>query len=182
MKKSKKRSLKKGASKRKGSQFERVVAKLLDKYWKVPEHTFWRTPLSGGWHEAGDIASRDRSVWFPFIIECKSYKSFDLVQHLSRPDTIKLFKWWTQVKRDSEKAKQQGRPLNTCIPLLIIKINNVPVLCAFNYTQLPAVNFKNQPFFELVVSGDNICLCTIESFMQLYNRELLEEKLLNATD
>jgi Holliday junction resolvase len=174
--------VKKGSGKRKGSQFERDIARMLDVYWKVPKNTFWRTPNSGGWHEAGDVYARDSSVKFPFIVECKNYKSFDLLQYLSRPETTKIYKWWNQVLRDSINAVTNGRDEILSIPLLIMKINNFPIFVAYNIHNLPnnyskGIKDIDFPFFDLGMPILDLKICLLSDFMEYFTKEIVMEHL-----
>ena len=171
--------MRKGAGKEKGSSFERTVARLFDSYWNVPKNTFWRTPLSGGWHEVGDVAPRDRSIWFPFIIECKSYKTLDLLQLLTRMKTTKLYKWWEQVSKDAEKAKGTQRDPSTCKRLLIIKINYMPILCVYSPEELPfgslTLEDDCRKQFRVFLGNEQIVLCLFSTFQQRFSQEYLDK-------
>ena len=164
--------MKKGSGKRKGSSFERDIARLLDKYWEAPEHTFWRTPNSGGWYEAGDVYSRDKSIWFPFIVECKAYKTLDLLQLLTREKTTKLYIWWSQLVRERKDAIESGRPLNTCKKLLIIKINNFPVLAVYDIKELPTTKEEIKKF-KVAIGNDLLYICLFSDFRKVYPKDYL---------
>ena len=165
--------MKRGAGKRKGSAFERDVARLFDKYWKVPKNTFWRTPNSGGWHEVGDVYSRDKSIWFPFIVECKAYKTLDLLRLLKDPKKTKLYKWWSQVTSDASKANKEGRDSSLCRRLLVIKINNFPILAVFNINEMPIVKELIRSF-KLLINDDSVILCLFSDFQKAFPKEYLE--------
>lgn len=105
-------------SKKKGNSFELVAAKFL-RNWTGED--FQRTPGSGGlrWLEAariaGDVVSPVNSE-FPFVVECKSYKDFELKVNL-RKDS-KIYTFWAQVKADSERAGKE--------PILFCRRNGMP--------------------------------------------------------
>ena len=84
--------MRKGGGKEKGSGFEREVSRLIDVWWEEEKSTFWRTVISGGWVEPGDITPRHRpgkpAIWFPFIIECKCVKKVDVLELLTKKKQI----------------------------------------------------------------------------------------------
>ena len=74
-------------SKIKGDSLERWVAKQLQDRYSDPkaelkDREFQRTPLSGGMKSSypGDILIPD---WWPFTIECKARRSFDIASSLA---------------------------------------------------------------------------------------------------
>lgn len=115
-------------SRRKGSTFERDVAKVLAGWFGCPIR---RTPLSGGWGEAitaGDVVvmppkSDDpnyetkllRFQKWPFSVECKHTKEISLDTFLRNPETSPLGKY---LKQCIAAAKQDNK-----VPLLIAKKN-----------------------------------------------------------
>ena len=121
-------------SKNKGSSFEREVSKLLDDWWKVPSGTFYRSKLSGGSNEPGDITPRlvgnNSSLWWPFAVECKHHKDLKFLQlfeSLKYKDGPLILQWWKQIT-DDVKDMCKWR-------LLIFKGNNTPILIAFTPTE-----------------------------------------------
>lgn len=121
--------MKRGAGKRKGSEFERVVSRLLDVWWNVEEGTFWRSVNSGGWKEPADVSPR-KSVWFPFVVECKFYKTISLLGLFKENSSSHLLrKWWAKLMLDVEKARQQTT--DTKIGLLVFKYNQSPIFVCF---------------------------------------------------
>lgn len=122
------------SGKEKGSSFERWAAAQLDKWWKVPAKTFWRTTNSGGWVEPGDIAPRLRQgatpVIFPFVIECKFYKQINLFNNRQKKPLINI--WWKQVTESQQQAIKASNNTYFPIRLLIMKENNSPCLIAFS--------------------------------------------------
>lgn len=86
-------------SKRKGNTGERAVAKLLSNWWGSE---FTRTPSSGGfatqkfrenWNAIGDVVT---PADFPFVVEVKNVKSWNLSDLLTSKVSI-LTKYWKQV-------------------------------------------------------------------------------------
>ncbi len=123
--------MKKGGGKEKGSSFERFISREFDTWWRVPPGTFWRTTNSGGWIEPGDIAPRLRKgqeeIWWPFVVECKFYKSFDILSTLNRGSSI-FWTWWKQVLREQIDSSKVG--------FLIFKKNYGPIYCAIDNDKL----------------------------------------------
>ena len=168
--------MKKGGGKRKGSAFERKVAGLLDKWWKVPKNTFWRTVNSGGWKQPGDITSKISEdgtlIKFPFIVECKHYNQIDIWKVL-RSNNAKIIDWWKQVTNDQEKVQDKAR-------LLIFRQNNSQILVAFNdlelnklknqYTTFPFVNTIRIDFY-INKLPESIHILPWDVFIQYYLKE-----------
>lgn len=89
---------------------ELMAAKLLGEWWG---HPFRRTPGSGGWAAGGHRASQSfhgdivapPEAHFPFSVEIKSYKSFDI--YLAAYGTPQLFSFWEQCKGDATRVKKR---------------------------------------------------------------------------
>lgn len=160
--------------KAKGSEFERAAAKLLDEYWGVKPHTFWRTPLSGGWNIAGDIAvmnAQDQEgLYFPFVVECKAYKVIDLLQILTRTKTTKLFLWWEQVTRERDDFIEATGQFK--FRLLLIKINNFPVISVFNEAELPQ-GVKDFKYFKFRLNEEIVTMSLFSDFREAYPKNVL---------
>jgi len=170
--------MKKGGGHRKGSSFERKVAKLFDLWWEVPKYTFWRTVLSGGWHQPGDISIRTvngEPIKWPFIVECKHYKTIDFWDVLKSSKNIKLFKWWNQVTIDQRKVS-----VPYPIRLLIVHANNTPIIVIFDEQELkgPVYTGIRVMRFEFMHSRYGLQRLTAlpwEIFSVYYNRNKIEE-------
>ncbi len=115
-------------SKKKGSKFERTIAKAFTKW---TGYEFSRSPQSGAlrWksteHIASDVVCTDPKYerkW-NFIIECKSYKDIRFEQTLLENKTAKVLKFWNQAKEDAARAKK--------LPILIMRYNGMPAGEAF---------------------------------------------------
>jgi len=145
--------LKKGASKRKGSGFERTVARLCDKWWNEPDGTFWRTVNSGGWKEPGDIAPRLRQnkdkVWWPCVLECKFVKDVDLLELLEGKKHKLVLDWWKQVTEEQMEAVKQGRDIKECIRLVVFKRNRGDIYVIYSLYELGLlVSSKSISYFD----------------------------------
>lgn len=149
--------MRKAGGREKGFEFERLVSGLFDKWFNVPSKTFWRTPMSGGWEEPGDIAPRlhkGKSIVFPFVVECKFYKKFDLLEiFTSKKPLIKL--WWDQVTKSQNQAD-----INTLgylpIRLLIFKFNRSPIYVGFSLSD--SKGLSSIKGFETLLTQDFINL------------------------
>ena len=177
--------MKKGAGKRKGSSFERTVAKLIDKWWEVPEHTFWRSVNSGGVWEPGDITCRDKSVFFPFVIECKFYKTIDFWPLLLNDPNGLILKWWKKLIDDSKYVViQKNGKTYPSIKLLIFKSNNRPIMAAFDRKNLEYfyeeetlhfLNVKHNAVYSIGNIGfeQSITIMTLSNFTDVIRKNLL---------
>lgn len=117
--------MKLGSGKKKGSSYEREIAKKLS-LWLTDDKRadcVWRTSNSGGTAtvnksdtQCGDLhAVRPEAQRFfeVFSLELKNYKQLDLLTFQSKNFLLK--KWWAQAEIDAERANK--------IPLLIVRIN-----------------------------------------------------------
>lgn len=98
---------------RKGHQFERDQAKIWGDWWGNRE-LFARTPMSGGWKIAGDIACTDPD--FPFTLEMKKHEGWFFEQLWN--DKCEIFAWLNQVQNDVVKKKAVGK-----IPMVVFTKN-----------------------------------------------------------
>ena len=177
--------MKKGAGKHKGSSFERTIAKLIDKWWEVPEHTFWRSVNSGGVWEPGDITCRDKSVFFPFVIECKFYKTIDLWPLLLNDPNSLILKWWKKLTEDSDYVVvKKNEKTYMAMKLLIFKSNNRPIMVAFDrknledfYVEetLSFLNIKHNAVYSIGNIGfeQQLIIMTLSNFTDVIRKDLL---------
>ena len=125
-----------GGSKQKGSAYERDICKKLS-LWASSgkrEDCFWRSAMSGGrstiqirkgkqnTSQAGDISSIDRigaELIEQFCIECKHYKTLDLIPGIIH-NRGALYSFWNKVVEDAFAIRK--------MPLLIAKQNRLPSL------------------------------------------------------
>jgi hypothetical protein len=105
----------------KGKAFERRIAKdILKAFPNFRPKDCYRTPMSGGhpFADSGDLCvSPSLQKLFPFVCECKHYRSFSLRDLL--PPT-KQFQSWIGQARGA--AAKMHRPW-----LLIVRGNNTPI-------------------------------------------------------
>lgn len=124
-------------SKAKGGAFEREVCKRLSLWLSEGKHDdlLWRSAMSGGRAtvqfkkgranrtQAGDIsaiAPQGEKLTRLFLIECKFYRSLDLLGLFREDRAGGIASFWSKCKSDAEKA--------TRLPLLIAKQNRFPEL------------------------------------------------------
>ena len=93
----------------KGAAFERKVCKIFEKY---TGKKFNRTPGSGAFSTnvgdkrlAGDIYCIEQE--FPWIIECKKYKDFNL-EDIIKQNSTGILKWITQLKSYCKRYNKPG--------------------------------------------------------------------------
>lgn len=115
-------------SKAKGNRFERFIAKELSLWLSNGENKnlLWRThgsgarKVEGAYGDIGILTSEGHIFTDIFSVECKHYKSIDLLSELDIGEKGKqstdLRKWWYQCCNDAFE--------NNKLPLLIFKRNN----------------------------------------------------------
>lgn len=172
--------MKKGKGKNKGNAFERDVSLLLAEWWDVPKGTFWRSKISGGSNEPGDITPRvlevnDKPLNWPFVIECKHYKDIKFSQLLTASklkEGGRILSWWQQLTDDQ---------INTLsIRLLIFKGNNTPIYVAFCILDFPRRAKEKSLFISdtcIYKTPNNtyfsaITFCTWENFIKVMTKDL----------
>jgi len=111
----------------KGSKAEREIAVLLAGWWsKVEPDAIWkRTPLSGGWADAGTRAGFNASgdlmttaQHFPFCVEVKKREAWSVDAFVKSPKKSPVMAWWDQA---IVQAKEMSK-----LPLLIFSKNRQP--------------------------------------------------------
>lgn len=106
-----------------------------------------RTPMSGAWHEKGDIVKRDLRLkkYFPWCVECKCQKAMPTLERL----LIGRTKLWQTAW---EQAIDQAIAMDE-LPLLVWrKAPKDPILCAIPYRGFITV----KSFDELACGPINI--------------------------
>lgn len=165
----KKRKMKPGGGKSKGSGFESTVAKLLTK--QLHPLNFIRTPGSGarvgGKNFAtigamfgedalkifvGDVVpvnERQEGVKFLHSVECKFYATCDNFTSLAS-GKANVFKWFNEAVADAAKIDKN--------PMLIFKWNHTPIFVAtnvWNDDNLGTIARKIDPCFTILTYGEN---------------------------
>ena len=164
------------SGKRKGSQYERIIAKFLSKWISnSDELVFWRSPSSGALSTisnvkevSGDlVAIKPEGEWFTniFSIEIKTgYPKFDFHKFILNDKTL-IEDFWKQCTDDAYKYDKYGllifqkkgyKPIiGICDELkekIIKHINNTDsIILCFSNANLPCVTFYNMnEFFNKV--------------------------------
>ena len=160
--------MKKGASKSKGSGFEREISKALSLWLSENKNDdlFWRTSNSGGrftsrfkggtdtQNQSGDITSlNSSSEWFInfFSIECKFYIDINIWSIFTN-SKMGLIEFWEQSRNDSTRSDKN--------PILIVKQNFKPILLITNdflFDKFEKMSFK-----------PNLIICNENSNMYVY--------------
>lgn len=152
---------------RKGSTFERTVAKLIVDAFAhkgVTNKDCYRTPLSGGHvhasgYDPGDLvmSSKLKKLFGvplgtgkrkPFSVECKHYKKIDLFKLFQEQVTGEIPGWWDQAEF---AAAASG-----AVPLLLMKQNNSQILAVVAIAP-KVLGVRGEPVlrFALQNTGDN---------------------------
>jgi len=127
--------MKRGNQKRKGSEFEREVAKILSSWWdkelyKKSQLVFWRTHASGGAkhiskQQSGDITyihESGKPLIDLFVIECKRTKRYNLFGLVAGDKSLPIYKWLNKLKKEAQSNNKYG--------FLIFKMDRYPIMCA----------------------------------------------------
>lgn len=128
-------------SRRKGSSFERLIAKLFEAYYGS---RVARAPRSGGWATTagfgarGDLVFRDRKA--PYSVECKKQEGWNLADLLTGvrrmgKATNSIEAWWAQCDRDAKRSKRY--------PLLVFAKNGTPPLLMLKVAHLYELSDSN---------------------------------------
>jgi hypothetical protein len=164
-------------SKRKGSSFERAVAKKLAAWWGNGSN--WvRTPGSGSWGRGeskigfrahGDICTD--ATDFLFVVECKKQEKFELNQ-LITSDKSPISKWWTQTVEETPSH---------LFPLLVFSKNNCEPLVAVSADEFPngVLNLEklllNKNHFKFNSSDLNLYIFSLTTLTEMSPEELKKE-------
>ena len=146
--------------KRKGSGFERLIAKKLSD-WSGLEVR--RTPGSGGFDKTtfpGDVYS---SKGFPLCVECKDTESWNF-KSLFKFDGSVFDAWWTQVTTDTVIwSKTNDEPL---LPIVIFSKNYFKEYALFDSRIFDRISNKEGLSF-LIINKPTGCmyLTLLDSFL-----------------
>ena len=108
-------------SKKKGSKFERNIAKWFTSWTGFK---FQRTPYSGANHYNKDLASdimcsdERHAHRCKISIECKSYRDIKFEHLLLGNKGAEIEKFWEQVNRDATRSNK--------VPILCMRYNSMP--------------------------------------------------------
>ncbi len=115
-----------GGGKKKGSEFERCIAKAIVKAFKsfgVEQRDCWRSVLSGGhFMSSGDLEMTIKmETLFPFSVDCKARKKIHWENFLLENMKSEEMKWVEQVLEGVAKRPK-------LLPLLVLKENNCKIV------------------------------------------------------
>jgi len=136
-------SKKKINSYRKGSNFERLIAKILSKRLGIE---IIRVPQSGAFssthqtnYAGGDLLCADKEKFFPFLFELKHQNKTNLLLDVLNLKKRKkeIFEWIDQAERD---GKRIGK-----IPIIIFRLNRSPIFLIIKIAYIS--KFKNTNLF-----------------------------------
>lgn len=176
--------MKPGAGKLKGNSFERHISRILTKWVTGSEHPeiFWPTSASGAKatqdHKVGrqskmygDImAIDDVGTWFTdhILIECKSYKTFDIAKLLL--DKGEILGWWNQACEGAGKAEK--------IPILVFKKNHFPILVAMRNLSLFEEDLIGNYRNSYIQAQDSkkyvLFICLFEEWLEFLDPKILK--------
>jgi len=160
--------MKKGGGKKKGSENERRLCKILSKWWtgKDKPIVFWRvgssgaqfTISSGTTEMSGDVVAVHQdgfSLTNIFSIETKFVKYFDLID-LFYPlkKTNQVYSWWKQCIGDAEKVNKK--------PLLIFRRNRSEYFFMMEYNE----NLKKY-LFDFMIFKDKTIIGKLKDLINI---------------
>lgn len=122
-------------SRRKGSAFERKVARSIAKAVGATKKDIYRTPLSGGhpYADRGDLViARKFRKRFPYCVECKHQRDWN-AEWLFAP-TAKLHSWFKQALTAAVACKRTA--------MLVICGNRTETYCAVPHSAASQLGFK----------------------------------------
>lgn len=165
--------MKKGGGRAKGSAFERHVAKMVVATFEcygISNADCYRTPLSGGHLHASKLDPGDLVMspklrkYFPYSVECKSYKKLDWPKLLSPgKDKGHWTDWWQQCKKASGEA----------LPLLVFRQNRSEIFVLFRANDgfdkmwecWSRIQAALKPFLRTTLDGDVVKVVRFERFL-----------------
>lgn len=182
--------MKPGGGVKKGNSNERIVSREFDVWWKVPKGTFRRTLHSGSWWKYCDVYSTNLRLTghFPFVTECKFYKSYPLLKILAwdkqdRQDV--LLGWWAQCIGQYEESLHDCKLSDPdasidIYPLLIFTLNNYKhfaVIDDVNYNRLLLSKYclrsvRDLESIEITLNRleDSLHIFRFDQFTQFFGR------------
>lgn len=164
-------------SKRKGSKFEREVAKWLTEW---SGFKFQRTPYSGANHLSRDLASdimcadERHAHRCKISVECKSYKEIKFEHVLLGTKGSEIEKFWKQAKRDADRSKK--------VPILIMRYNSMPKNEFFIVVEAHPVGMSDAFLTQDIVNNERfIAISTPEHYLYVFMASAVK-KLVNYKD
>lgn len=175
----KKRKMRSGGGKAKGSAFERKVASMIIKATKDTGFHFekedcYRTPMSGGHiyakqEEPSDLvlSKRLRKV-IPIAVECKFRKTINMY-HFTVPFEQHEKSWEEknaidQVLRATKKSSYY--------PVVILKNNREPIVLVMRLADLKFLFPRCKIGFKFSYNEDTWCALEFEAFLKAFRKHL----------
>lgn len=148
--------------KKKGSNFERKVARLLTQWCGVEFH---RTPGSGSLHWGKDTRVRGDIVppidfYFPFSVEVKKHEGWSIEQILNYKG--EFFSWWGQCVHDALETNKT--------PLLVFSKNRSPIYFATYSSIVEGVSFLSYLYLE----KNSLLISNFEELIQYPYPKIIE--------
>lgn len=157
-------------SKKKGSKFERTVAKWFESW---TGYKFGRTPGSGSFHQNRDLTSDVNCIderhahRCKISIECKCYKEIKFEHVLLGNKNCDIIRFWDQANADAERGKK--------VPILCMRYNSMPANEFFFVVgpDLASSIFNKEmvstPHMILNASGNNLYIFMASSVIKYVN-------------
>jgi len=166
-------------SKRKGSSFERRIAKVISPWFG---EEIIRTPASGGMRSItrSDLTTRNPD-YFPFVIECKYREDINFESIIKYPKVI--IDSWIELKEKAnteywKPPELKGNLKFPKVPILILTINYCPnyiILQEYIIINLSrsVETLKKESFVRIHVSelNENIVIFVLEKFLELISKD-----------
>jgi len=144
---------------RKGSSFERQVAKIFSDWSGV---RLVRTPMSGAWEGCEvDIWPENPEVYWPLAIECKKSEAWNMDQIMER--TGLFFSWIYQaIGQAKEWSDRTG---NIRLPLLVFSRNFRPIYVAVPMGLLVLLPYQATSLGVLVSPTQKFIILSLNDFL-----------------
>jgi len=152
-------------SKRKGRNFERVVAKILDEWWTGGKGEFHVVPCSGGlnWKTkkaitVGDIVGPND---FPFVVSCKNTEIWDFNQLLgnkNKDSTSPLLKWFEEIRNEAEELYNKTGIIK--YPVIIFTKKYLPEYIIYS----KILNIELDSLKLNMIQWKDYCICKLSDF------------------
>ena len=165
---------------RKGAKFENELCRLLSIWWFPDRHydkayiselPFRRrfttsSPLSGEWEGKGDVLHNYEVVGFPFCVEAKNHKGWEL-DGAFYVKKWKIYQWWEQCE---EQADKMG-----LLPLLIFTRNQRPIYAMY-YKEIDGClkERTENPALELTIGGRRLVVVLFSGLLVMPRKEVVK--------
>lgn len=141
---------------RKGSDFERKIAKILTE--KLGFEII-RVPMSGAFASsyntdfvAGDLTPTSKDIFFPFVFELKHHNKNNVVLDILNPQKSNkdLIEWCKQAEAEAKRLNK--------IPIVVFRLNRSPIFVVMKVEDVAKFNntlFLINPFQKILFYIDN---------------------------